>query len=240
LEEFKLDAWCARPELLPSSIDLHVVEPAVEGMLIPRTLIFPNLVVVSVSGQSTADPSSSPLPSANSDDDGARKRRRGRHSPPSASTRGPAHARLGPRVNINSTAGGPIEVRGSQDSLIAAAPSCASTPPSARAPRTAQILAAAPSCASPPPSARAPRSAQILAAAPSCTSLPLSTRAPTRSRPPSPLVSNVQTPSFSVVPAIKSITPSSSAPLAAVMAPIPGDVARLEEFLSGNVVLADV
>lgn len=39
LGEFKLDAWCARPELLPSSMDLHVVELAVEGMLIPRTLV---------------------------------------------------------------------------------------------------------------------------------------------------------------------------------------------------------
>lgn len=76
LGEFKLDAWCARPELLPSSMDLHVVELAVEGMLIPRTLVYPILVAVSDSEQSTPNPPSCPPLPANSDDDSARKRRR--------------------------------------------------------------------------------------------------------------------------------------------------------------------
>lgn len=88
-------------------------------------------------------------------------------------------------------------------------------------------------------SSSAARIMQNLAAAPSCASPPPSSRAPAPSGRASPLVFNAQTPSFSAVLALKSITPSSSALLAAIMAPITEDVARLE-FLSEKVVSANV
>ncbi|GJN12874.1 hypothetical protein PR202_ga31193 [Eleusine coracana subsp. coracana] len=108
---FRLKAWCSRQDLLPSEIDLQIVEPrplASENLPAKRLLSYVVSVAASpaVLPQAEGDP---PLPESNQ---GSGSRRRSRRSPsPSSPSRSsatedpnghriPGHARLGPMPTI--------------------------------------------------------------------------------------------------------------------------------------------
>lgn len=99
----KVEAWCSNPTLIPSELDLEILEPLTEdddSQHVKRTLVYPILISITPDGMSSrpGDPSSPPPA-----DDG-RRRRRGRRSglprtPPASvgAPRASVHERLGLR-----------------------------------------------------------------------------------------------------------------------------------------------
>ncbi|WVZ94677.1 hypothetical protein U9M48_040542 [Paspalum notatum var. saurae] len=107
----RVKAWCGRLELIPGTLDLHVVEPSLSldvELTETRTLYYS--IRVSVSSPAAFSLASPPAPPPDAGDhdrsQGGRRQRR-QHDPSSSTSqaaedstttpRGPVHARLGPR-----------------------------------------------------------------------------------------------------------------------------------------------
>jgi hypothetical protein len=150
---FQLTAWCTRPESLPASLDLHVVEPITEvGEELIRTLVYPITVSVIRCGNSSVGLPPPPPPPDNPDGDREhdRSKRRRRHlPPPSCSARGLVHELLGSRGRVDLAAGGAIDA---PVSLGVSVPAAAPIPqvPSVLA-LAAHAQPPAPACADPAP-----------------------------------------------------------------------------------------
>jgi hypothetical protein len=113
---FKLRAWCAWPELLPASIEIHAIEPPIVGGDDSTTCTLTYLVAISVThvgGPPAGHPPPPPPPAnADGDEDRDHQMRRQQHArlgPPPFSARRPVHACLGPRASADSSIDGVVD-----------------------------------------------------------------------------------------------------------------------------------
>ena len=110
---FKLTAWCIWPELVPESMDLHIIEPlvaAADDPVTARTLFYPIAISVSPAELPPVARPLAPSPPDSPDDDDRdhdlSKRRHRQRTPPSSSSPGAANSQAADVASL-----GPVHAR---------------------------------------------------------------------------------------------------------------------------------